>query len=111
MGKLSGFRGEAFELSRGRFRALVGRLLGEGFGLWWEDSGLSWGEFGVSFVGVRAFVGRNSAFRIDFTNLKLRAALLKRINFAHRIDFTKLELRAASLKRELAWAPSCAGEP
>ena len=70
--------GEAFALSRRNFRAFAGRassfggrLLGEGFGLWWEDFGL--GE-DLGFVGVRAFVGRNSGLRIGFTNLRLRAA-------------------------------------
>ena len=87
--------GEAFGLSRGRLRVLVGRLLGEDLGF------RSWG-YELSWGGIQAF---------DFTNLRPRAAPLKRIDFANRTHFTKLELRAAPLQKELTWAPSCAGEP
>ena len=141
-------------------RALVGRILGEGFGLWWgglwafvggfgllrwvsglrgiwafvgriwafvgKDSGVRrkrfelswglafagrfWGFVGIwVFVGVRAFVGRDWGFRIDCTNLRPRAASLKRTDFANRIEFTRLRVRAAPFKEgvdlgaELRW--------
>ena len=56
---------------------MVGRFLGEGFGLWWEDFGLLWEDLGFrdrggfrafvgriwGFVGIRAFVGGGSGFR------------------------------------------------
>ena len=79
-----GIRGEGFGLSRRGLRVLVGRLLGEGFGLWsggfwafvggfgflWgvsgfrtEGFGLSWGGFGLSREKIRAFVGRDSRLR------------------------------------------------
>ena len=50
-----GFRGKRFGCSREEIRAFVERI--------WV------------FLGVRAFVGRDSGFRIDFTNLRLRAGL------------------------------------
>ena len=123
--RASGFGGEAF---RG-----VGRILGfrERFVLSCGVWGL-WGGFGLScFRGASGFRGEDLGFRgdlrfrggvelswggipdfrIGFTNLRLRAAPLKRIDFANRIDFTRLVLRAAPLKKELSWAPSCAGEP
>ena len=72
-----GFRG-GFGLSWGGIRAFVGRIWafvgktsgvrGKRFGLWW-GFGLSWG-FGFS-GGVGAFVGRDSGFRNDFTNLRI----------------------------------------
>ena len=40
-------------------------------------------------------MGRDSGCRIDFTNLRLQAAPLKRTDFANRVDFTRLRVRAA----------------
>ena len=89
---------------RGGFRAFVARVSsfrGEGFGFWWlvfcrrvsglggEDFGLSWGAFvgasgfpggfrvswGFGFSWGFELLGRDSGFRIDFANLRLRAAL------------------------------------
>ena len=61
MGRLSGFRGEAFGLSRGGLLSgFGGRLLGEGFGLWWEDFGL--GE-DLGFRGGTSF--RGEEFRLS----------------------------------------------
>ena len=56
-----GFRGKRFGRSREEIRAFVGlRAFVER--IW-------------VFLRVRAFVGRDSGFRIDFTNLRLRAGL------------------------------------
>ena len=46
-------------------------------------------------------MGRDSGFRIDFTNLRPKAAPLKRIDFANRIDFTRLDVRAAPFKEDV----------
>ena len=55
-GRLPGFRGEGFELSRGGFRALVGRTLG--FYGKFEGKKSSVGEEIRAIVGLRDFVGR-----------------------------------------------------
>ena len=115
LGGVSGFGGEDLGLSWeiwafvGGF-GLVGRTWA--FGFVGKDSGFrgAWGFVGIwVFVGVRAFVGKDSGFRIGFTNLRLRAAPLKRTDFANRIGFTRLGLRAAPFKEgvdlgaELRW--------
>ena len=69
-----------------RFRAFRGK--DSGFGFWWlvtvsfcrRVSGLGGEDFRLpkiwAFVArIWAFVGRDSGFRIDFSHLKLRAAL------------------------------------
>ena len=114
--RVSGFRGEGFGL-RWDFELLWedSSFRGKRFGLSWGFR-LSWGGFGVSrrFGFSSEFelpCGGIRAFESIFTNLRPGAAPLKRTDFANRIDFTRLRVRAAPLKKELAWAPSCAGEP